>query len=148
MATEGDLAGLTERGLGAVFELSNTLGAGFLEKVYERALLRELALRGISVVAQASFAVSYKGQSVGEYFADILVEDLLVVELKCVERLGNEHTAQCLNYLRASGRRVCLLVNFQKPKVEWKRIILGWGFVGPNQQSTVFHLCSSVFICG
>jgi GxxExxY protein len=125
MATEGDLAGLTERGLGEVFEVSNTLGAGFLEKVYERALLRELALRGISVVAQASFAVSYKGQSVGEYFADILVEDLLVVELKCVERLGNEHTAQCLNYLRASGRRVCLLVNFQKPKVEWKRIILG-----------------------
>ena len=70
-------------------------------------------------------AATEKGQSVGEYFADILVEDVLVVELKCVERLGNEHTAQCLNYLRASGRRVCLLVNFQKPKVEWKRIVLG-----------------------
>ncbi len=62
----------------------------------------------------------------GEYFADILVEDVLVIELKCVERLGNEHTAQCLNYLPASGRRVCLLVNFQKPKVEWKRIVLGY----------------------
>jgi GxxExxY protein len=124
MDTEGDLAGLTERVLGAVFEVSNTLGAGFLEKVYERALLRELALRDIRAVAQASFAVSYKGQSVGEYFADILVEDVLVVELKCVEHLGNEHTAQCLNYLRASARRVCLLVNFQKPKVEWKRIVL------------------------
>jgi len=121
---EGDLAALTECVLGAVFEVSNTLGAGFLEKVYERALLRELALRGISAAAQASFAVVYKGQSVGEYFADILVEDVLVVELKCVERFGNEHTAQCLNYLRASGRRVCLLVNFQKPKVEWKRIVL------------------------
>ena len=122
---EGDLAALTERVLGAVFEVSNTLGAGFLEKVYERALLRELELRGIRVVVQASFAVGYKGQTVGEYFADILVEDVLVVELKCVERLGNEHTAQCLNYLRASGRRLCLLVNFQKPKVEWKRIVLG-----------------------
>jgi GxxExxY protein len=125
MDTEGDLGALTERVLGAVFEVSNTLGAGFLEKVYERALLRELDLRGIGTAAQASSAVSYKGQSVGEYFADILVEDILVVELKCVERLGNEHTAQCLNYLRASDRRVCLLVNFQKPKVEWKRIVLG-----------------------
>ena len=125
MDTEGDLAALTERVLGAVFEVSNTLGAGFLEKVYERALLRELDLRSIRTAAQASFAVSYKGQSVGEYFADIPMEDVLVVELKCVERLGNEHTAQCLNYLRASGRRVCLLVNFQKPKVEWKRIVLG-----------------------
>ena len=63
----------------------------------------------------------------GEYFADLLVEDTLVVELKCAERLANEHTAQCLNYLRASGRSVCLLVNFQKPKVEWKRIVLGFG---------------------
>jgi len=127
MGTEEDLAGLTERVLAAVFEVSNTLGAGFLEKVYERALLQELALRGISAIPQASFAVIYKGQSVGEYFADILVEDELVVELKCVERLGNEHTAQCLNYLRASGRRFCLLVNFQRPKVEWKRIVLGYG---------------------
>ena len=117
---------LTERVLGAVFEVSNTLGAGFLEKVYERALLRELGLRGIQVTTQASFAVTYKGESVGEYIADILVEDVLVIELKCVERLCNEHTAQCLNYLRASGRTLCLLVNFQKPKVEWKRIVLGF----------------------
>jgi GxxExxY protein len=117
---------LTERALGAVFEVSNTLGAGFLEKVYERALLRELSLRSIEATAQTSLAVTYKGQYIGEYFADLLVEDVLVVELKCVERLGNEHTAQCLNYLRASGRTVCLLVNFQKPKVEWKRIVHGF----------------------
>lgn len=117
---------LTERVLSAIFEVSNTLGAGFLEKVYERALLRELALRNLSATPQASFAVTYKGQSVGEYFADILVEDVLVVELKCVERLASEHTAQCLNYLKASGRTVCLLVNFQKPKVEWRRIVLGY----------------------
>jgi GxxExxY protein len=117
---------LTESVLAAIFEVSNTLGAGFLEKVYERALLRELALRGISAVAQASFTIVYKGHNIGEYCADILVENVLVIELKCVERLANEHTAQCLNYLRASGRTVCLLVNFQKPKVEWKRIVQGY----------------------
>jgi GxxExxY protein len=61
-------------------------------------LLRELGLRGITVAPQASFSIVYKGQSVGEYCADILVEDVLLIELKCVERLANEHTAQCLNY--------------------------------------------------
>ena len=120
------LDSLSETVLSAVFEVSNTLGAGFLEKVYQRALLRELSLRGIRATAEASFAVLYKGHSVGEYFADLLVEDVLVVELKCTERLANEHIAQCLNYLRASGRTVCLLVNFQKPKVEWKRIVLAF----------------------
>jgi len=89
-----------ERVLGAIFEVSNTLGAGL--------------------------AVTYKGHYVGEYFADILVEDTLVIELKCVERLANEHTAQCLNYLKASGLTVCLLVNFQNSKVDWKRIVNGF----------------------
>jgi GxxExxY protein len=117
---------LTDRVLGAVFEVSNTLGAGFLEKVYQRALLHELRLRSIRAAAEVSFPVTYKGYRVGEYFADILVEDVLVIELKCAERLSNEHTAQCLNYLRASGRTLCLLVNFQKPKVEWKRIVHGF----------------------
>ena len=125
-ADNADLNSLSEQVLGAVFEVSNTLGAGFLEKVYQRALLRELSLRGIRASAEASFAVTYKGHSVGEYFADLLVEDLLVVELKCAERLINEHTAQCLNYLRASGLTLCLLINFQKPKVEWKRIVFGF----------------------
>jgi GxxExxY protein len=122
----GYLDSLTERVLGAVFEVSNTLGAGFLEKVYERALLRELALRGIPASSQVSLSVTYKGHCIGEYCADILVEDKLAVELKCVDRLANEHTAQCLNYLRASNLGLCLLVNFQKSKVEWKRIIQGF----------------------
>ena len=117
---------LTERVLGAVFEVSNTLGAGFLEKVYERALLYELTARGLRANAQASFPVAYKGHKMGEYFADIIVEDVLVIELKCVERFASEHTAQCLNYLRASGLAVCLLINFQRPKVEWKRIVHGF----------------------
>jgi GxxExxY protein len=117
---------LTERVLSAVFEVSNTLGAGFLEKVYERALLHEFNLRGIRATAQAPLAVTYKGHPIGEYFAGILVEDLLVIEVKCVDRLAPAHTAQCLNYLRASGLRLCLLVNLRKPKVEWKRIMCGF----------------------
>src|SRR5882672_243596 len=117
---------LTERVLGAIFEVANTLGAGFLEKVYERALLKELSILGIQAVSQASFPVAYKGEYVGEYYADILVDHVLVVELKCVERLTSQHTAQCLNYLRASGRSLCLLVNFQRPTVEWKRVIHGF----------------------
>jgi len=125
---------LTERVLGAVFEVSNTLGAGFLEKVYGRALLREFALRGIQATAQESIAVMYKSYCVGEYFPDLLVEDSLIVELKCVDRFANEHTAQCLNYLKATGRTVCLLVNFQKSKVEWRRIVNG--FQVPEQS---FH---------
>lgn len=114
---------LTERVLSAVFEVSNSLGAGFLEKVYQRALLQELRLRGIRVDAEVSFPVVYKGHRVGEYFADLLVEDVLVIELKCAEGLSVEHVAQGVNYLRASGRTLCLLVNFQKAKVEWKRVV-------------------------
>ncbi len=120
------LDSLVERVIGAVYEVSNVLGAGFLEKVYERALVKELTLRGLKVVPQASFTVSYKGHVVGEYCVDLLVEDRLAVELKCVDRFCNEHMAQCLNYLKASGLKIALLVNFQKPKVEWKRIVSGF----------------------
>ena len=116
---------LSARVIGAVFTVSNSLGVGFLEKVYEKALLRELGLLGIRALPQVSFSVLYKGQSVGEYFADIVVEGALVVELKCVERLGNEQTAQCLNYLKASGLELCLLVNFQRARVEVHRVVLG-----------------------
>lgn len=87
----GELDSLTETVLGAVFEVANTLGAGFLEKVYERALLKELHLRSIPAVYQASFSVVYKDYRVGDYLADILVQNELVLELKCVDRLTNEH---------------------------------------------------------
>ena len=117
---------LTELAISSIFEVANTLGAGFLEKVYQRALLVELRLRGLRATGEVSFAVTYKGQRVGEYLTDIVVEDVLVIELKCVERLANEHTAQCLNYLRASELTVCLLVNFQRPKVELKRVVRGF----------------------
>jgi GxxExxY protein len=117
---------LTQRVIGAVLEVSNTLGAGFLEKVCERALLTEFRLRGIRAASQVPVPVTYKGYPSGDYFVDVLVEDDLILELKSVERLCSEHTAQCLNYLRATGKTVCLLINFNKPRVEWKRIVRGF----------------------
>ncbi len=120
-----ELDAVVEAVIGAAYEVSNVLGAGFLEKVYERALIREMAARGLGVQAQVCYSVAYKGQCVGEYVADLLVEKGLLVELKCVERFSNEHMAQCINYLKASGLRLALLINFQRPKVEWKRIIYG-----------------------
>ena len=115
---------LTEAIIGSAFEVANVLGAGFMEKIYERALIRELALRGVSAKAQVSFPVCYKGQYLGEYLADLVVEGKVIVELKCVDRFANEHLAQCINYLKASGLGVALLINFQRPKVEWKRVLL------------------------
>jgi len=115
---------LTEAIIGSAFEVANVVGAGFLKKVYERALIRELALRGVGAEAQVSFPVCYKGQYVGEYMADLVAAEKVIVELKCVDRFANEHLAQCISYLKASGLRVALLINFQRPKVEWKRVLL------------------------
>ena len=109
--------------VGAVYEVANVLGAGFLEKVYERALVRGLKARGLEVEAQVQIHVVYKGEIIGEYFADVLVDGKLIVELKCADRLSSEHMAQCMNYLRATNRALALLVNFQNSKVEWKRIV-------------------------
>jgi len=120
------LDALVEGVVGAAYEVSNVLGAGFLEKVYERALAHELTLRGLAVRAQAPFPVEYKGHMVGEYAADLLVESQLIVELKCAEAFSNDHLAQCINYLKATGLRLALLINFQKPKVEWRRVVYGW----------------------
>lgn len=119
------LDAVTDTVIAAAFEISNVLGAGFLEKVYERALAQELVLRGLSVHTQVTHSVLYKGRPVGEYIADMIVNGKVLVELKCVDRFAGEHTAQCLNYLKASSLPVALLFNFQKPKVEWKRIIRG-----------------------
>jgi len=109
--------------VGAAYEVSNVLGAGFLEKVYERALYQELMARGLGVRTQVAFPVLYRGHCVGEYFADLLVEDRILVELRCVESFSGAHLATCINYLRASGLPLALLFNFQKPKVEWKRVV-------------------------
>jgi GxxExxY protein len=119
---------LIEAVVGAAYEVSNVLGAGFLEKVYERALLRELTLRGLMTKSQVMFPVVYKGQCLGEYVADLVVEDRLIVELKCVECFSSQHLAQCINYLKASGLILALLINLQKPKVEWRRVAYSSSF--------------------
>lgn len=124
-ANEHRLNELSKKIIGAVFEVSNVLGAGFLEKVYENALNRELNLKGLKTQQQASLKVYYKDELVGDYFADILVENEIIVELKAVKEFDEIHIAQCLNYLKITGLKLCLLINFSKPKVEIKRIVNG-----------------------
>ena len=115
---------LAEKVIGAAYEVSNVLGCGFLEKVYERAMAIELSQRGIATEPQTPSIIKYRGEIVGDYFIDILVEKKLILELKCVECLSEVHLAQTLNYLKATGLHLALLINFQHPKVEWKRVIL------------------------
>lgn len=107
-------------------KVSNNLGCGFLEKVYENALLHELHKAGIKAAQQQAVKVLYDGVVVGDYFADLLVEDVVIVELKTVKALDDLHLAQCLNYLKATGMRVCLLINFGKPLVDVRRIVNGF----------------------
>ena len=109
---------------GAIFEVNHVLGAGFLEKVYENALLIELRERGLNAAGQVPIKVKYKGTIVGEYFADIIVEDKVIIELKTVDRFEKIHEAQMLNYLRATGIEIGLLVNFKHAKADVKRMIL------------------------
>ena len=109
---------------GCVFEVFRVLGAGFLEQVYQQALLHELDAQGLRAEGQRALEVPYKGKPVGVYLADILVEDRIVLELKAVQTLTKAHEAQLLNYLKASGRRVGLLVNFVHPKAVIRRFVL------------------------
>ena len=109
---------------GAIFEVNRILGPGFLEKVYEKALIFELRKRGIKAESQVPIKVSYKGTIVGEYFADIVADDQVIIELKTVERIEKIHEAQLINYLKATGFKVGLLVNFKNTKAEIKRLVL------------------------
>ena len=109
---------------GAVFEVNRQLGAGFLEKVYENALLIELRERGLIAESQVSIRVDYKGNLVGDYFADIVVDDQVILEIKAVETIHKIHEAQILNYLKATGYKIGLLINFTYPKAVIKRYIL------------------------
>ena len=120
---KNDMKQLTERVIQCAFTVSNTLGCGFLEKVYENALAHELRKAGLQVQQQHGITVYYDGVAVGEYTADLLVEGVLLLELKAVKDLDDIHLAQCLNYLKATNLRLCLLMNFAKPKIEIRRII-------------------------
>jgi GxxExxY protein len=118
-----ELVRITRRVIGCAYRVSNTLGSGFLEKVYENALAHELRKAGLGVRQQHPVQVRYDGVLVGDFVADLLVDDAVLLELKAVQALDGVHVAQCMNYLRATGLRVCLLMNFAKPRLEIKRIV-------------------------
>ena len=115
---------ITEKIIGCAYMISNGLGSGFVEKVYENALAHELRKAGLGVHQQHPIQVNYDGVIVGEYVADLLVEDCVLVELKAVKILDEVHQAQCINYLKATGMHLCLLLNFGTRRVGIKRIAL------------------------
>jgi GxxExxY protein len=112
---------ITERIIACAFKVGNGLGSGFMEKVYENALAHELRKEGLRVEQQVLIKVWYDGVVVGEYVADLIVEGVILVELKAIQSLDPIHMAQCINYLAATKLPVCLLINFGK-RVEVKRL--------------------------
>ena len=119
-------AAITEKIIGCAYTVSNALGAGFLEKVYENALAIELRKTKLQFKQQAPINVAYDGIIVGEFVSDIIVESIVLVELKASKMIDDVHVAQCLNYLKATNIRFGLIINFGKPKVEIKRVVLGF----------------------
>lgn len=118
-----ELDAITHDIIGAAQTVSSILGSGFLEKVYENALCLELRARGLRFEQQPTVPVRYKGQIVGEYVPDLLVEERIVVELKAVHMTERVHHAQCVHYLRATSYRVCLLFNFGTASLSVRRIV-------------------------
>jgi GxxExxY protein len=114
---------ISERVIGCAFAVSNTLGVGFLEKVYENALAHELRKCGMLVAQQHPVTVIYQEVVVGNYTVDLFVERSVMVELKAVASLDISHRAQCLNHLAATGVRLCLLLNFGRSRIEIKRFV-------------------------
>lgn len=112
---------LSEQIIGCAYRVANTLGHGFLEKLYENALLHEIRKTGLSAESQQPIQVHYDGVLIGSYAADILVEEQIIIELKAVRSLEDLHTAQCFNYLKATGLETCLLINFGTPRIQIRR---------------------------
>ena len=112
---------ITKKIIGCAFEVSNELGAGFLESVYEKALLFALRQNGLSAIAQHPIQVMFRGESVGNFYADLFVEQKVIVELKAVKAIAPEHQAQIINYLKATNIEVGLLLNFGNPRLEYQR---------------------------
>ena len=125
-ADDNGLNSLSRQTIGCAFTVLNTLGAGFVEKVYENALAHELRKAGLAIEQQKGVTVIYDGIEVGAYVMDLIVERGLLVELKSAKALDPAHHAQCINYLKASGLRLGLLLNFGNPRMEIKRVANGW----------------------
>ena len=114
----------THRIIGCAFEVLNTLGHGLLEKPYENALVVEFCRQNIPYAQQPRFPIIYKTVNVGEYIPDLVVFDKIIVDTKVIESIGNNEKAQIINYLKITGLRVGLLLNFKHAKLEWERIII------------------------
>jgi GxxExxY protein len=114
----------TENIIRAAFEVHNTLGCGFLEKVYENSMIQEFERKGMKVNSQKPFAVIYKEQEVGFYISDLVVEDKVIIEIKAVDFINQVHKAQLINYLKISGLKVGLILNFAKPRLQIERMVL------------------------
>jgi GxxExxY protein len=114
---------LTEKIIGCAYRIYNTMGFGFLESVYEKCMLIELRKEGLNAKSQRPITVSYDNEIVGEFIADIIVEDTIILELKSVKRIAKAHEVQLVNYLVATGKPVGLVLNFGERKVEIKRKI-------------------------
>ncbi len=112
---------LTEQIIGCAYRVYNTMGFGFLESVHEKCLMIELRKLGLRAESQKSLTVSYDGEVVGEFVADVVVEDTIILELKAVRRIVVSHEVQLVNYLVATGKPVGLLLNFGEERVEVKR---------------------------
>jgi GxxExxY protein len=123
-ANETELNRLSEQIIGCAFTVANTLGSGFVEKVYENAMTLEMRARGISAEQQRGIVVLYNGSIIGQYAADILVEESIIIEVKATKATDPGQLAQCRNYLKATGLRLCLLINFGGPRVQVRRIVL------------------------
>ncbi len=124
VASRGDLrySDLTEKVIGAFFDVYNELGFGFLESVYHKAMLVALADAGLRAETQVHLPVFFRGHLVGDFYADILVERVVILELKAIDELAPAHNAQLLNYLKASSAEVGLVLNFG-PKPKFKRLV-------------------------
>ncbi len=115
---------LTREVIGCSMEVLNTLGHGLLEKPYENALAVEFGLRGIPFAQQPRFDVTYKEVAVGEYIPDLIVDDKVIVETKVIDHISDHEIGQMLNYLKITGVKIGLIINFKKARLEWKRVIL------------------------
>jgi len=115
---------LTGEIIKSAFDVHNTLGCGLLEKVYENSLAWDLELKGRKVSTQREYNVIYRGKKVGKYFADLVVEDKVILEIKAVENIEGSHRAQILNYMKISGLRIGLILNFGKSKLQYERLIV------------------------
>ena len=114
---------LTYRVIGIAMKVHSDLGSGFLEKVYENAIMVLLEKEFIKAEQQKEIVINYYGKGIGNYVADILVDEKIILELKTVDKLTDIHSAQIINYLKATGIKVGLLVNFKNSKLEYKRFV-------------------------